>query len=98
MSFTGELFFESEIVFNDSVVDHDDPAGAIPMRMGVFFRRTAVSRPARVANSVGPIEGIETDQVFKVAQFALCPPNLEPTAVPGNRDAGGVIPAILKAL
>ncbi len=52
----GEFALQVEIVFDDAVVNHDDAARAIPMRMGVFFRRPSVRGPARVANAIGAVE------------------------------------------
>ena len=47
-----QFVFEVEIVFDDAVVDHDDLAGAIAVRMGVFLGRTSVRRPPGVADPV----------------------------------------------
>jgi hypothetical protein len=37
-----------------------------------------------------------TDNIFEVAQLAFGAPHLEPIAVTSNRDAGGIVSAILE--
>ena len=59
VAFFHELLFQGEIIFDDAVVNDDDRAGAIAMRMGVFFGGTAVSGPARVSDAVGAVERLE---------------------------------------
>ena len=41
---------ESDIVFNNAVVDQRDASGAVEMRVGIDIVRTSVGRPARVGN------------------------------------------------
>ena len=50
-----ELMFQLEIIFNNSVVDDDDFAGAIAVGMRVFFRGTAVRGPTRVPNAINAV-------------------------------------------
>src|SRR5713226_4706602 len=52
-----QLFLEFEIVFDDSVVNDHDLAGAVAVRVGVFFGGAAVGSPARVADAVGALDG-----------------------------------------
>ena len=47
-----QLLLQIEVVLDDAVVDDDDAAGAVAMRMRVLFGRAAVRRPARVADAV----------------------------------------------
>ena len=47
-----QLLLQIEIVLDDAVVDDDDLAGAVAVRMGVLLGRPAVRRPARVADAV----------------------------------------------
>src|SRR5579859_1296554 len=102
MPFFCELSFKGEIVFYDSVVDHDYLAGAVAVRMGIFLARTPVGGPTCMADSVSAValQRLETDDLFQVPQFALGPAYLEafmlPVAVACNRDAGGVVPAIFE--
>jgi hypothetical protein len=90
------FLLQADIVFHDAVVDDNDLAGAIAMRMGVLFRGTAVRGPAGMADAVGPVERLQADRFFQIAQFALGAANLQAGAVTGDRDAGGVVAAIFK--
>src|SRR5262249_40405131 len=65
-----ELFFQLQIIFDDAVVNDDDLTGAIPVRVGVFFRRTAVSGPAGMADSVGSFKRGFLNDFFEIAEFA----------------------------
>ena len=58
VAFFDQLFLEAEIVFDDAVVHDDDFAGAIAMRMGIFFGGAAVRGPAGVADAVVPSSGL----------------------------------------
>src|SRR5437763_4627970 len=85
-------------MFDDAVMHHHDLAGAITVRMSIFFRRTAMRRPARVADSVSAVQRLETDGFFQIAQLALGAAYLKIAAVAtaGHRDARRVISAILE--
>ena len=52
-----EFFPEFEIVFDDSVVNDHDLAGAVAVRVGVFLGGAAVGGPARVADAVSAFDG-----------------------------------------
>ena len=54
-----QLALQLEIVFDDAVVDDDDLAGAVAMRMGVLFGGTAMRRPACVADAVQAVDRFE---------------------------------------
>ena len=58
MIFLPQFVLQFQIVFDDAVMDDDHPASAIAMRVGIFFGRTAVSGPTRVANAVRAIDRI----------------------------------------
>ncbi len=66
----GEFALEVEIVFDDAVVDDDDAAGAVAMRMGVFFGGAAVGCPAGVADAEGAVEGMFAEDFFEIAELA----------------------------
>ena len=70
-----QLLLEDEIVLDDAVVNHDDVAFAIAMRMRVLLGGTAVRRPARVPDAVGAVERAVADRLFQVAQFARRAPD-----------------------
>ena len=48
-----------EVVLDDAVVDDDDLAGAVAVRMRVLLGRPAVRRPARVADAVVAVDRID---------------------------------------
>ena len=84
VAFLDQLFLEAEIVFDDAVVYDHDLAGAVAMRMSVFFRGTSVSGPAGVANAVGAVERLEADGFFQIAQLAFGAPELQLVPVAGD--------------
>ena len=47
-----QLVLQVEVVLDDAVVDDDDLAGAVAVRVRVLLGRPAVRRPARVADAV----------------------------------------------
>ena len=54
-----QLVLQSEVVLDDAVVHHHDVALAIAVRMRVLFRGTSVRGPARVADAVGAVNGVQ---------------------------------------
>ena len=52
-----EFVLQFQVVFDDAVVDDYDFAGAIAVRMGVFFGGAAMGGPASVADAVDAFEG-----------------------------------------
>ena len=65
-----QLLLQIEIVLDDAVVDDDDLAGAVAVRMRVLLGRPAVRRPARVADAVVAGERIGADDLLEVRQLA----------------------------
>ena len=51
-----QLALQLEIVLDDAVVHDDDPSGAVAVRVRVLLGRTAVRRPAGVADAVFAFE------------------------------------------
>ena len=92
-----ELVLQREIVLDDAIVDHDDVAGAIAVRVRVLFGGTAVRGPAGVADAVGAIHGIGTDGFFEIAQFAGGAANGELIVAVEDRDAGRIVAAIFQS-
>ncbi len=86
-----------EIVFDDAVVDDDEGAGAVAVRVGVLFGGTAVGGPAGVADAVGAVEGGVGDDGLEVAELAGGSAELERVACSGYGDACGVVAAVLEA-
>ena len=77
----GELALQLQIVFHNAVVNHDDAARAVAMRMGVFFGGAAVRGPARVADAERAVERVLAENLFKVAQLARRAPHLKRLAL-----------------
>ncbi len=71
--FGDESALQCQVVLDDAVVRNDDAAFAIPVRMRVFFGRTAVSRPSRVPDAELPGNRLLLKQVFEVLQLARTP-------------------------
>ena len=69
--------FRFEIVLDDAVVDDDDLAGAVAMRVGVFFGGAAVCRPPRVADAVVPGNRIGVDPLLEIRQLAGAAPQVD---------------------
>ena len=74
--FGDELLLQLHVIFDDSVVHDDDIAGAIAMRVRIFFSRTAVRGPARVAQAVCAINRRKPNDFFKIAQFSRSAANI----------------------
>ena len=70
VAFGDELVLQLEIIFDDAVVNDDDFAGAVAVRVGVFFGGAAVGGPARVADAVHAFERSDADGFFEIVQFA----------------------------
>ena len=98
VAFLLEFFFELQVIFDDSVVNHDDIASAVAMLVGIFLGRAAVRRPARVADAVGAIHGVQLQHVFEVAKFAGSAANAEGLVIAINGEARRVIAAIFQLL
>ena len=76
-----QLLLQCEVVLDDAVVDYDNVAAAIAMRMRILFAGTAVRGPTGVANAIGAIERLVADDFFEVAQLAFGAANLQPFSV-----------------
>ncbi len=97
VAFFDELLLQREIIFDNAVMNDDDPAGAVAVGVGVLFAGAAVGSPAGVADAVGAGKRLETNYLFEVAQLALGATDLQAFAIAGNRDSGRVIATIFEA-
>ena len=94
----GEFALQLEIVLDDAVVDDDDAAGAVAMRMGVLFGGAAVRGPAGVADAEGAVERMLAQDLFQVAQLAGSAAHFERCAAwAADGDARRVVAAIFQA-
>ena len=91
-----QLLLEIQVVLDDAVVDDDDLAGAVAVRMGVLFGRPAVRGPARVADAV--VAGERDRAAMTSSRFDSLPAlrrKLD-VAVVHDRHAGRVVAAIFE--
>ena len=93
--FVLELPLQIEVVLDDPVVDDDDAAGAVAVRVRVLLGRPAVGRPAGVADAVVPFERIDREHFLEARQLAGAAPQLD-LAVAHDRDAGRVVAPVLE--
>ena len=96
MAFGREPFLESEVILDDPIMDNDDLARLITVRMCVLLGRSAVRRPSRVADAVCPIERAQPYRLFKIAELSLGPPQFQMPALINDRNARRVVSAILE--
>jgi hypothetical protein len=91
------LILDLEIVLDDPVVDDDERAVTVGVRMGVLFGRTAVSRPAGVTDAERARQRPLTEDTFEILEPAGGAAHVQ-GAVVEDRDARGVVAAILESL
>jgi len=94
--FALQLVLQLEVVLDDAVVDDDDLAGAIAVRVGVLLRRPAVRRPAGVADAELAGDRLGADGVLEARELAGAPPHVN-RAVAHDGHAGRVVTAVLEA-
>jgi hypothetical protein len=70
VAFGFELVFQGQVILDDAVMDDDDVAFAIAVRMRVLLGRPAMRGPAGMADTVAAIDRILADGLFQIAQFA----------------------------
>ena len=72
-----QLVLQLEVVLDDAVVDDDDAAGAVAVRVRVLLGGPAVRGPAGVADAVDAVDRLDPDRVFEVRQLAGRAPQLD---------------------
>ena len=77
-------------------MNNDHAAGAVAMRMRVFFGGTAVRGPARMADAIGAVERTQPNRFFEVAQLAFSAADLEFVILVDDGDARRVVAAIFE--
>src|ERR1039458_4414403 len=93
-----EAVLEGEVVFDDAIVNHDQRAVAIAVRVGVLFGGAPVRGPARMSYAESAFERVLADHFFQVAQLTLGAANGELVVVAIDGQAGGIVPAVFQAL
>ncbi len=94
--FLAQLFLQAEIVFDDAVMHDHNFSGAITVRMGIFFGRTTVRGPARVANAVSAIQRLQSNDFFQIAQLAFGTAQLQPVPVASHSDSRRIVSAVFQ--
>ena len=101
-----ELAAQLGVILDDPVEDDLDPALAVPVRVGVLLAHPAVGRPASVGepdrrrrqrHRNALLVAVEADRGAQVGEVAHRPHRVDP-AVLEQRDAGGVVAAVLELL
>src|SRR6185437_16628116 len=98
VAFREELIFQLDVVLNNSIVHDHNLAGAIAVRVGVFFGRAPMRGPTRVPDAIQAVERIESDGFLQITQFSWRAPNLEFPVVAHNGDSRRIVAAIFETL
>ena len=85
-------------VLDDAVVNDDDAAGGVAMRVRVLLGGAAVRGPARVPDAEPAGRRVLRDLLREVAELALAARHAHDPVVPDDRDARRVVAAVLEAL
>ena len=87
---------QRKIVFDDAIVDEDEPATLVKMRMRVLVGHAPVSRPARVTDAQISVRWICRDHLGKVGDAPNRLPHFNASSVK-SRDACRIVAPVLKA-
>ena len=97
VAFFFQLALQLDVILHDAVVDDDDLPGAVAMRVRVFFGRTAVRGPARVADAVRSVDRGLPDDFFEIVQLSRGAADLHLAVAADHGDAGRIVAAIFQA-
>ncbi len=89
-----ELMFQGQVILDDAVMDDDDVAFAIAVRMRVLLSWPAMRGPAGVANAVAALDWILANGLFQIAQLAGSTADTQRFVIAINRNARGVVATI----
>src|ERR1700723_2364131 len=64
--FRDQLVLQFEIILDNSVVNYDDLASTVAVRMRVLFGGAAMRRPASMSETINALNRLFPEQVFKV--------------------------------
>jgi hypothetical protein len=66
------------------------------MRVGILFSRTPVGRPPSVTDPIIPIERLQSNALFEIAQLSFRTTQLEMLMIVNDRNARRIVSAILE--
>ena len=89
-------FFQRQIIFDNAVMNDDDLARLVAVRMGILLGRPPVRRPTRVPDAVIPVERMQPNAFFKIPQLAFGPPKSKDDDRHRRPRSRRIIPAILE--
>jgi hypothetical protein len=72
-----QLLLELEVVLENAVVDDDERAAAVGVRVSVLLGRTSVGRQARVADSDRAAERLLTQKALQRLKTTGCAPDMQ---------------------
>ena len=97
MAVGGQSCLEIGVVLDDAVVDDDDLARAVRVRVRVDVGGGAVRGPPRVADALPSADGFVLHEPLEVVQLACRAPDREVAEVVHDGDACAVVPAVGEA-
>ena len=93
--FFSQLSLQGQVILDDAVMRDNDTSLAIAVRMRVFFGRTPVGRPTRMAETELPRDRLLCEQLFEIFQLARAAADLQ-LLVLNDSDTGGVVTPVLE--
>ena len=96
MPLVAQPLAEGKVVFDDAVVDDDDVAIAVAVRVGVEIAGAAVSRPARVADADGPFRKAPIEARREALQLSDRLYKRRDAAAVDDGDARAIVAAVLQ--
>ena len=96
VAFFHKVLFQSQIVFNNTIMNHHKMVMAVSMRMGISVGRLAVSSPAGMSNADMALERMLFQLVFQIHQAALLFLNVD-FSIFINRNACRIISSVFQA-
>jgi hypothetical protein len=91
-----KALLQRQVIFDDAVMDNDNLARLIAMRVRIFFGRSSVRRPTRVTDAVISIERMQTNAFLEISQLPFRTTQLEMLMIIDDGDSRRIVPAILE--
>jgi hypothetical protein len=91
-----QSFFEGQEVLDNAVMDNDNVSATISVGMGVFLRRSPVSRPPRMTKSPRSLQRVEAECLFEPTEFSLGATDVETALWCDDSQTGRVISPVFQ--